>query len=243
MTRTISIERRKPLAEQPRTGHNRWHPDIPPIVEVDEGEEVLARDPRRRRRLPQPALDRGRLAAVRRRDPPADRAGAREGRQPRRPARGRVRRHQPEPWGVQRHLPGPRLPPRRHDDAVLGPLDRRRRLGDLAADPRRADPRSAVHGRLGRGTLAGPGRGVDAPRGRRWRRAAGSPCRPTPGGPCPRRRRPRRGLRTMPPRENGGNVDVKQLTRGLAAALAGRRREPCSRPATATSPRATANAA
>ena len=40
MTRTISIDRRKPLAEEPRTGHNRWHPDIEPIVEVGEGEDV-----------------------------------------------------------------------------------------------------------------------------------------------------------------------------------------------------------
>ena len=40
MTRTISIDRRKPLAEEPRTGHNRWHPDIEPIAEVGEGEDV-----------------------------------------------------------------------------------------------------------------------------------------------------------------------------------------------------------
>jgi acetamidase/formamidase family protein len=40
MTRTISIDRRKPLAEEPRTGHNRWHPDVEPLVEVGEGEDV-----------------------------------------------------------------------------------------------------------------------------------------------------------------------------------------------------------
>jgi formamidase len=38
--KAISIDRRKPLAEEPRTGHNRWHPDIEPILEVDEGEDV-----------------------------------------------------------------------------------------------------------------------------------------------------------------------------------------------------------
>jgi formamidase len=38
--KTISIDRNRPLHDQPNTGHNRWHPDIPPIVEVDEGEEV-----------------------------------------------------------------------------------------------------------------------------------------------------------------------------------------------------------
>ena len=36
----IVIDRGKPLAEEARTGHNRWHPDIEPIVEVAEGEDV-----------------------------------------------------------------------------------------------------------------------------------------------------------------------------------------------------------
>jgi formamidase len=40
MMRTISIDRWKPLAEEPRPGHNRWHPDIEPIVEVGEGEDL-----------------------------------------------------------------------------------------------------------------------------------------------------------------------------------------------------------
>jgi len=36
----IHIDRKRHLADDPKTGHNRWHPDIAPIVEVDEGEEV-----------------------------------------------------------------------------------------------------------------------------------------------------------------------------------------------------------
>ena len=36
----ISMDRSKPLAEQPTCGHNRFHPDIEPVVEVEEGEEV-----------------------------------------------------------------------------------------------------------------------------------------------------------------------------------------------------------
>jgi len=39
--KSVEIDRRKRLAEQPNTGHNRWHPDIPPVLEVDEGEEVV----------------------------------------------------------------------------------------------------------------------------------------------------------------------------------------------------------
>jgi formamidase len=36
----IEIDRSQPLHKQPRTGHNRWHPDIPPILRVDPGDSV-----------------------------------------------------------------------------------------------------------------------------------------------------------------------------------------------------------
>ncbi|MGH8071223.1 MAG: acetamidase/formamidase family protein, partial [Candidatus Entotheonellia bacterium] len=39
--KSITIDRNKRLKEEPHLGHNRWHPDIPPIVEVDPGEEVV----------------------------------------------------------------------------------------------------------------------------------------------------------------------------------------------------------
>lgn len=38
--RSIKIDRRKRLTEEPTTGHNRWHPELQPILEVEEGEEV-----------------------------------------------------------------------------------------------------------------------------------------------------------------------------------------------------------
>ena len=37
---SIRIDRAKRLAHEPGRGHNRYHPDISPIVEVGEGEEV-----------------------------------------------------------------------------------------------------------------------------------------------------------------------------------------------------------
>ena len=40
MAKNISIDRTKRLREEPHTGHNRWHPDIPPVIEVAPGEEV-----------------------------------------------------------------------------------------------------------------------------------------------------------------------------------------------------------
>ncbi len=36
--KSVEIDRSKRLKEEPAKGHNRWHPDIPPILEVDPGE-------------------------------------------------------------------------------------------------------------------------------------------------------------------------------------------------------------
>jgi formamidase len=38
--KTTAIDRSKRLAAEPHTGHNRWHPDIAPIIEVAPGEEL-----------------------------------------------------------------------------------------------------------------------------------------------------------------------------------------------------------
>jgi formamidase len=38
---SVEIDRGKRLRDQPGTGHNRFHPDVPPIVTVAEGEEVI----------------------------------------------------------------------------------------------------------------------------------------------------------------------------------------------------------
>ena len=45
-THYIKIDKTKTLAEEPLTGHNRWHEDIPPIVTIDPGDTVVmdARD-------------------------------------------------------------------------------------------------------------------------------------------------------------------------------------------------------
>jgi formamidase len=40
-THHIEIDPWKPLATQPGVGHNRWHEDIPPVLEVDSGDTVI----------------------------------------------------------------------------------------------------------------------------------------------------------------------------------------------------------
>ena len=36
----IEVDAKRPLAEEPGTGHNRWHPDIPPLATVRPGEPI-----------------------------------------------------------------------------------------------------------------------------------------------------------------------------------------------------------
>jgi formamidase len=38
--RRISVDSSRPLSEEPGSGHNRWHPGIPPIATVRPGEEI-----------------------------------------------------------------------------------------------------------------------------------------------------------------------------------------------------------
>src|SRR5215467_5890168 len=40
-THVVQIDRSKSLAQEPRTGHNRWHEAIPPIVKIEPGDQVV----------------------------------------------------------------------------------------------------------------------------------------------------------------------------------------------------------
>ena len=45
--KSVEIDRARRLKEEPEKGHNRWHPDIPPILELSRGEEGGTGDPGR----------------------------------------------------------------------------------------------------------------------------------------------------------------------------------------------------
>jgi formamidase len=40
-THEIPVDLGRPLRDEPATGHNRWHPDIPPVVRCQPGDEVV----------------------------------------------------------------------------------------------------------------------------------------------------------------------------------------------------------
>ena len=213
--KSVEIDRRKPLIEQPTTGHNRFHPDIPPIVSVAEGEEVV---------LPTRDAADGQLgpsateADIAKLNPgvihpltgPVFVNGARPGDvlevefvdivpQPHAftaifPGLGFLRDLFTTPfivnweirdgWATSPRLPGVRIPG--------APF-----MGVSGVAPSAAQVRAWTareNDLLSRGGFVFP---PDA--------SGAVPSR----GPAATE-----GLRTLPPRENGGNFDVKQLTRG-----------------------------
>lgn len=210
----IRIDRRMSLADQPGCGHNRLHPDIEPVIEVGEGEEVVieTRD----------AID-GQL-------PPsatvADFAnldftvahpltgpvwvkGAEPGdaleiefldieAQPTAfsavlPGRGFLRDSMTEPFLVHWTLSDGWAT----SDQIPGVRIRGAPFMGISAVAPSADKLKEWAEREQRHLDEG---GVGFPP---------DPAGAVPGGACGIE-----GLRTIPPRENGGNVDVKQLTKG-----------------------------
>ena len=207
---------------RPPLMHNRWHPELEPVAEVEPGDDASARDGGRARGPSDP----GERPCRRGTDGPRCRAPARgPGLRPRgragRPARGRARLVRDSRLRRHGRDPGLRLPRR----PVPGPV--RRQVGDRRR--RRALGRAAGSRRSGRSV-----RGRHRRRARRARSSSGSREREEAlRAPRPARRGRRAGggragvgrggLRTIPPRETGGNLDIRQLVAGSRLCAAGRR--------------------
>jgi formamidase len=218
--KSVTIDRKRPLRDEPKTGHNRWHPDIPPIVEVDEGEEVSleTRD----------ALD-GYLTP---RSTEADFAALEAG--PIHPLTGPVlvKGARPgdlleiefvdvvsQPWAFTAIMPGlgflrdiMTIPFLVHWDIADGWATSRQLRGVRI-------PGASFMGVSG---VAPSHAQLEA-----WTRReadlltrGGMVFPPDPAGAVPALGpAAAHGLRTLPPRENGGNFDVKQLSKGAKLLL------------------------
>jgi formamidase len=211
---TIRIDRGKPLAAESHVGHNRYHPDIAPVAEVGEGEEIAleTRD----------ALD----GQIRPETTVADFSSLDTG----------VVHPLTGPVFVKGAMPGDVLEIEFADiiaqprafSAIMPGLGF---LRDVMTEP------YLVHWRIADGWATSaeipgvripgaPFMGVSAvapstetlalwtAREQRVIDKGGFALPPdgagaVPAGPCGLA-----GLRTLPPRENGGNFDVKQMTRG-----------------------------
>ena len=213
--KSIEIDRSKRLKQEPEKGHNRWHPDILPVIEVDPGEEVVieTRDAVDSQILPDMTLD-----DLQNMDTKVAHAltgpvyikGARPGDlleieyldvipQPHawtriRPGGGFLRDLFPvsylvhwnikDGWATSPQLPGVRIP----NGSFMG-------TAGLAPSHAQMEEWTRREAELAsRGGVAFPPDPEDA----------------IPSGD----HIASEGLRTIPPRENCGNVDAKQLTKG-----------------------------
>jgi formamidase len=210
----IRIDRNRPLAAEPHCGHNRYHPDIAPVAEVGEGEEIALETRDALDGQIRPGMSGADLGSVE--------AGVVH------PLTG--------PVFVKGAQPGDMLEIEFTDiiaqptafSAIMPGLGF---LRDVFADP------FLVHWQIRDGwatsaQIAGvrvpgaPFMGVSAvapsadklrdwtAREQRVIDAGGFGFPPDPNGAVPVGPCGLAGLRTLPPRENGGNFDVKQLTKG-----------------------------
>jgi formamidase len=212
---SITIDRNKRLKEEPHTGHNRWHPDVPPLIEVEPGEEVVletrdASDCQIKPGMTVADLTNLDAKVAHPLTGPVYIKGARPGDlleieyldilpQPHgwtrnRPGAGFLRDLFTEPylahwdmkdgWATSPQIPGVRIP----NGSFMGTAGIAPSHAQLEAWSRRE---AALVARGGIAFLPDPQDAV--------------PTR----GPIAEE-----GLRTLPPRENCGNVDAKQLTKG-----------------------------
>jgi formamidase len=218
--KSVEIDRSKRLHDQSSTGHNRFHPDLTPLLEVDEGEEVVLQT--------RDGVD-GQLGPS---TTAADIAGMEAGAI--HPLTGPIFVKGARPGDVLEVTFLDILAERHAFSAVVPGLGF---LRDLCTTP------FLVHWRISDGWATSPqlpgvripgapfmGVSGVAPSSRQleaWIKRerdlidrGGLAFPPSPDGAVPARgAAAERGLRTIPPRENGGNFDVKQLTKGSTLLL------------------------
>jgi formamidase len=218
---SVRIDRGKHLAEEPRTGHNRWHPDVPPAVEAAEGEEVLLETRDAVDGYLTPSSTVGDFAslptgAIHPLTGPVYVKGARPGDLLEVEFLDIV----PQSWGFSAILPGLGF----LRDTMTTPFLVHWSIADgWATSPQLPGIRIPGAPFMGvSGVAPSPGQ-LEA-----WTRREADLARrggvvfvPEPGGAVPSSGPvAAEGLRTLPPRENGGNFDVKQLSRGATLMLA-----------------------
>jgi formamidase len=215
MAKSITIDRTKRLAEEPNKGHNRWHPDIPPVLEVEPLEEVAMET----RESSDGQIRPGVVAAdLLRMDPhvvhPLTGPVYVKGAHPGDLLEIEYLEIAPQRNGWTRFVPGLGFLPDLFADPFLVHWDLSDDWATSPSLPGLHIPKSAFMGTAG---LA-----PSHDQLREWSlreelllERGGLVFLPDPKSAVPPREPiASRGLRTIPPRENCGNVDVKQMTQG-----------------------------
>src|SRR5687768_11680744 len=211
----ISIDRAKRLREEPRTGHNRWHPDIAPVIEVEPGEDVTletrdAMDLQIGPRMTAEDLPKLERTAAHPLTGPVYVKGAKPGDL----LEIEYVDIRPERYGWTRFSPGFGFLPDLFDHYFVAHWDITPEYATSAQLPGVRIPNGAFMGTAG----VAPSR----EQLKRWSARekdladrGGKVMLPTTAAAVPGQGPvAEQGLRTIPPRENCGNADVKQLTRG-----------------------------
>jgi formamidase len=214
-THEVRIDRSKPLAEEPETGHNRWHEAIPPILRVRPGDRVVleTRDALDGQITPATtAADVGRadLGPVH----PLTGPVYVEGAEPGDLLEVRIGEIRPEPFGFTIQVPGFGF---LRDDFPEPHIVRWRiaegwaQSDDLPGVRIPGAPFMGVIGVAPSAELRETLRAREAELADR----GGMALPPDPAGAVPADPRlAAEGLQTIPPRETGGNLDIKQLSEG-----------------------------
>ncbi|MEZ5652027.1 MAG: acetamidase/formamidase family protein [Burkholderiaceae bacterium] len=211
----IRIDRGKRLREQPQTGHNRWHPDIAPLLRVQPGEAVLfetrdAADGQIRPGMTAadlPGLD---PAAAHPLTGPVEIIGARPGDT----LEISFEEIIPQPYGFTYIRRGAGFLRDHFDTEFLVHWRMADGFARSEQIPGVRIPEGAFMGTAG----VAPSHAQLEQWTRReaaWAAQGGYAAPPNPRDAVPTHEPvASTGLRTIPPRENGGNADIRQLTRG-----------------------------
>lgn len=214
----IRLDTAKPLATQPGRGHNRWHPDIAPVIHVQPGDEVLIDTLDAADAQLSPDLGVEQLGTVSlNRVHPLTGPIAVEGAEPGDVLVVEVLDCQPAAWGYTVQLPGFGFLRERFPEPFLV----RWQLADgqaVSAElPGVAIPAEPFLGTFG----VAPSAALLAEithREQALLAAGGMVLPPDPAEALPAAIA-RAGLRTMPPRENAGNIDIRQTGVGTRLLL------------------------
>ena len=216
----IELDYSKRCGEEPGKGHNRWHPDIPPAVEADPGEEVVMQT--------RHAFD-GQINPTTNADDlldidlglvhPLTGPVYVKGAEPGDLLEVTIQNIEPASWGFTSILPGFGF----LRDVFTEPYLVHWELNDgFACSPQLPGvriPEASFMGTIG----VAPSRALRQEillREDELLRRGGMVVGPTPEGAVPGHEPfASEGLRTIPPREHGGNLDIKQLTSGTRLML------------------------
>ena len=216
----ISLDLTKPCASEPDKGHNRWHPDIPPVMRVEQDEELVmdTRDGLDMQVTPHTSAADLRSLDLNR---PHALTGPIyvEGAEPGDLLEVTIIRIEPASFGFTSIFPGFGLLRGTFEEPFLVKWDLKDGYATSPDLPGVRVPDASFMGVMG----VAPSRALRQRillREEELRRRGGFALPPDARAAVPPSEPiASEGLRTIPPRENGGNMDTKQMTPGVRLLL------------------------